>query len=106
MPTGPAGYEDSARTLSTAPTSRARVVDKHRLSVGPDEIGVVDVEPVGDERDLHAGAGVPERLGGRVSSRRLGGVDAFDGLRVHLHPGRRERNTMSGSSCPMYVPLS
>ena len=61
------------------------VVDEHVLAVGPDEVGVVDVEPVGDEPDLDAGAGVAETLRGRTVSGRLRGVDGLDGLRVQLH---------------------
>ena len=78
------------------------VVDEDVGAVGADEVGVVDVEAVGDERDLDArpvDAERPGRLGGGIA--RVG-ADGLERLRLEQRgsPGRRAGAGHRGATRP------
>ena len=69
------------------------VVHEHVLAVGADEVGIVDVQPVGDEPDRDAAAVEPERAGGGGAGHVRVGVDRLERLGIELHVARRGANT-------------
>ena len=74
----------AGRRRVQAVTGEVLVVDEHVAAVGPDEVGVVDVDALGHERDLDPGAGEAEGAGGLGARDRAVAVGQRECLRGQL----------------------